>query len=145
MSIKIALGSDHAGFELRGEVAAYLEKGGFEYTILGCREGESCDYPLVAREVCALITEKKADLGILICGTGIGISIAANKIKGIRAALCTDTFMAKHSRLHNNANVLCLGGRVSGSGVALEITEAFLTNEFKGGRHQRRVELLEPC
>ena len=105
-------------------------------------DGESQDYPLVAKEVCEKIVNGSADRGILVCGTGIGISMAANKIKGIRAAVCTDTYMAKYTRLHNDANVVCLGGRVIGSGVALEIVDMFLNTGFEGGRHQRRVNQI---
>ena len=139
----IAIGSDHGGFMLKREVASYLKEKNIDYAEFGCKNGEPCDYPLIAREVCALITKKKADIGILVCGTGIGISMAANKVKGIRAAVCTDTYMAKYARLHNNANVLCLGERVVGAGAALEIIEAFLSHDFEGGRHQRRIDLIE--
>ncbi|MDE6132370.1 MAG: ribose 5-phosphate isomerase B, partial [Oscillospiraceae bacterium] len=108
----------------------------------GCMNGESCDYPIVAEEVCSRIINGEAELGVLVCGTGIGISMAANKVKGIRAALCTDSYMAKYTRLHNDANVLCLGGRVIGGGVAAEIVETFLNTDFEGGRHQRRVDQI---
>lgn len=140
--IMIAIGSDHAGYELKREVIKYLEEKKVEFIELGCINGESCDYPLVAEEVCKKVTLGEAEKAILICGTGIGISIAANKIKGIRAALCTNEYMAKYTRYHNDANVLCMGGRVIGAGVACEITDAFLTSEFEGGRHQRRVDQI---
>ncbi|MGN1089204.1 MAG: ribose 5-phosphate isomerase B, partial [Huintestinicola sp.] len=115
---------------------------GIEVKEMGCMDGSAIDYPVVAKEVCSEVTSGNAEFAILICGTGIGISMAANKIKGIRAALCTDCYMAKYTRLHNNANVLCMGGRVIGPGLACEIVETFLGNSFEGGRHQRRVDLL---
>lgn len=142
MIIMIAVGSDHAGFELKGKVIAHLKEKGEEICETGCMNGESCDYPAVAKEVCGLVTSGKAELGILICGTGLGISIAANKCKGIRAAVCTDCYMAKYTRLHNDANVLCMGGRVIGEGLACEITDVFLSTDFEGGRHQRRVDQI---
>ncbi|MCM1578925.1 MAG: ribose 5-phosphate isomerase B [Ruminococcus sp.] len=138
----IAIGSDHAGFSLKKEITEHLREKGMEFIELGCMDGESCDYPLVAKEVCGLVTSGKAELAILVCGTGLGISIAANKCKGIRAAVCTDCYMAKYTRLHNNANVLCMGGRVIGAGLACEIVDTFLSAEFEGGRHQRRVDQI---
>ena len=105
---KIAIGSDHAGYALKKEIIKHLDDLGVPYIELGCMDGTSCDYPLVAREVCAKITDGTVKQAILICGTGIGISIAANKVKGIRAALCTDAYTAKYTRLHNDANVLCM-------------------------------------
>lgn len=138
----IAIGSDHGGYELKGEVIAWLKENNYDYMEFGCMDGNSIDYPDVAEEVCAKVLDGTAEYAILICGTGIGISMAANKINGIRAALCTDTYMAKYTRLHNNANVLCMGGRVLGAGAALEIVDTFLHTGFEGGRHQRRVDLL---
>lgn len=138
----IAIGSDHGGYELKQTVTAWLREKNIPFVEFGCMDGKSCDYPLVASEVCGRIVNGSADKAILICGTGIGISMAANKIKGIRAALCTDTYMAKYTRLHNNANVLCMGGRVTGSGSAVEIVETFLNTAFEGGRHQRRVDQI---
>ena len=138
----IAIGSDHGGYELKGEVIAWLKENNYNYMEFGCMDGNSIDYPDVAEEVCAKVLDGTAEYAILICGTGIGISMAANKINGIRAALCTDTYMAKYTRLHNNANVLCMGGRVLGAGAALEIVDTFLHTGFEGGRHQRRVDLL---
>ena len=138
----IAIGSDHAGYSLKKEVIAWLNENNIPFAEFGCMEGESVDYPLVAEEVCSRIKNGGAELGILICGTGIGISMAANKVKGIRAALCTDSYMAKYTRLHNDANVLCMGGRVIGAGVAAEIVETFLNTDFEGGRHQRRVDQI---
>ncbi len=139
---RIAIGSDHAGYGLKCEIMSWLKKNNIEFTEMGCRDGSSCDYPTVAKEVCAEITAGRAEKAILICGTGIGISMAANKIKGIRAALCTDSYTAKYTRLHNDANVLCMGGRVTGAGVACEMVEIFLNTKFEGGRHQRRVDLI---
>lgn len=138
----IAIGCDHGGYELKKAVIQYLKEKNIEYIEMGCMDGSSIDYPDVAEEVCDYINSKKAELGILICGTGIGISIAANKIKGIRAAVCTDTYMAKYTRLHNNANILCMGGRVIGDGVACELVDTFLNTNFEGGRHQRRVDKI---
>ena len=138
----IAIGSDHAGYSLKKEVIAWLNENNIPFAEFGCLNGESVDYPLVAEEVFSRITNGGAELGILICGTGIGISMAANKVKGIRAALCTDSYMAKYTRLHNDANVLCMGGRVIGAGVAAEIVETFLNTDFEGGRHQRRVDQI---
>ncbi|MBQ3162737.1 MAG: ribose 5-phosphate isomerase B [Oscillospiraceae bacterium] len=138
----IAIGSDHGGYELKGEVIAWLKENNYEYMEFGCMDGSSIDYPNVAEEVCAKVLDGTAEYAILICGTGIGISMAANKINGIRAALCTDTYMAKYTRLHNNANALCMGGRVLGAGAALEIVDTFLHTGFEGGRHQRRVDLI---
>ena len=138
----IAIGSDHGGYELKDEVIARLKENNYEYMEFGCMDGNSIDYPNVAEEVCEKVLDGTAEYAILICGTGIGISMAANKINGIRAALCTDTYMAKYTRLHNNANALCMGGRVLGAGAALEIVDTFLHTAFEGGRHQRRIDLL---
>ena len=138
----IIIGSDHGGFELRNELAGHLREKGFTVEETGSINGESVDYPDVAEEVCAKVISGEAEKAVLICGTGIGISIAANKIDGIRAALCTDCYMAKYTRLHNNANVLCLGGRVIGAGLACEIADTFFSTDFEGGRHQRRVDKI---
>lgn len=137
----IAIGSDHAGYALKCEVIKHLEETGVAFTDCGCG-GESVDYPDIAEKTCALVTSGEADKAILICGTGVGISMSANKIKGIRAALCGDWYSAKYTRLHNDANVLCMGGRVIGAGLACEITDVFLATEFEGGRHARRVEKI---
>lgn len=138
----LLIGSDHAGYALRKEVEEHLKEKGLEFTVYGSLNGESVDYPDVAKEVCGHLVAGEADKAILICGTGIGISIAANKIDGIRAALCTDCYCAKYTRLHNDANVLCMGGRVIGGGLACEIVDTFLSNEFEGGRHARRVDKI---
>ena len=137
----IAIGCDHAGFELKKEIIKYLEENNLEYKDLGC-DGSPCDYPIIAEAVCREITAQNCDKGILICGTGIGMSIASNKIKGIRSALCADHFSAKYTRLHNDSNVMCLGARTIGAGVAVELTDIFLNTPFEGGRHQRRIDLI---
>lgn len=140
----IALGSDHGGFELKQEIIRFLEENGYEYKDFGCYTGESVDYPVYAKLVGEAVASGECEKGILTCGTGIGISIAANKIRGIRAAVCTDCFTAQATREHNDSNVLALGGRVIGTGLALKITETFLTTEFSGGeRHLRRLRQLE--
>ena len=137
----IAIGCDHAGVEMKKAVIAAMEEKGFEFVGLGT-DGEPCDYPVVAEKVCAEVTSGKCERGILICGTGIGMSIAANKIKGIRAALCSDSFSTKFTRLHNDSNIMCMGARVLGNGLACELAEIFLTTGFEGGRHQRRIDLI---
>lgn len=137
----IAIGSDHAGYPLKLELIAFLKEKDYEFTDYGC-DGESVDYPDIAEKVCAKITDGTADKAVLVCGTGIGISMSANKIKGIRAALCNDYFSAKYTRLHNDANVICFGGRTIGAGSACECLDVFLSTEFEGGRHERRVNKI---
>lgn len=137
----IAIGCDHGGFELKCAVMNHLLNKKIEYVDCGC-EGERCDYPDIAEAVCKKVTSGECELAILVCGTGIGMSIAANKIKGIRAAVCSDWYSAKYTRLHNNANVLCLGGRVLGTGLALELVDVFLETEFEGGRHSDRIDKI---
>ena len=137
----IAIGSDHAAADLRKIVKAYLEDQEIPYIDCGTDEAPS-DYPVIAKIVCKKIQDGEADTGILLCGTGIGMSLAANKMKGIRAAVCSETYSAKYTRLHNDANVLCMGARVVGSGLAAEILDAFLFTEFEGGRHQRRIDMV---
>jgi ribose 5-phosphate isomerase B len=140
----IAIGSDHGGFALKEEVKVYLQKRNIQFKDFGTFDDKSCDYPVYAEKACESIINGECDKGLLFCGTGIGISMAANKIKGIRAAACTDYFSAKYTRLHNNANVLCLGGRVLGGGLACELVEVFLNSEFEGGeKHERRVAMLK--
>lgn len=140
----IVIGSDHGGYELKQEIMAYLKDHGYEYTDVGCYTPESCDYPDIAAKAVKMILDGEAEKGILICGTGIGISISANRYPGIRAALCTDCFAAEATREHNDANVLCMGGRVVGPGLALKITETFLTTEFSNDeRHIRRLSKIE--
>lgn len=140
--MKIALGSDHAGYELKAEVNAYLVEKGYSVLDLGCHGPESVDYPDYGRDVALKVASAEADLGIVICGTGIGISLAANKVKGIRAALCHNGFTAKMARMHNDANILAMGARVIGGGVALEMVELFISTAFEGGRHKRRVDKI---
>ena len=137
--MKLIIGADHGGFELKKEIIAYLEKKGYELEDTGCYDSNAIDYPDIALKVCKKLLDKEGELGILICGTGIGISISANKIPGIRAALCTDEFSARATRAHNDANVLCLGGRVVGPELAKSICDAFLSGSFQGGRHSIRV------
>ena len=138
----IAIGSDHGGYALKQEVMAFLAQKGVPCQDFGCYSAASCDYPDIAKETCAAILDGRCEKGILICGTGIGISMAANKIDGIRAALCADYYAAKYTRLHNDANVICLGGRTLGPGSACELVEVFLNTAFEGGRHQRRVDKI---
>lgn len=138
--MKIVIGSDHGGYELKQEVMDHLKKRGIEVIDVGCYSAESCDYPVYAKPVTEAIQNGDADLGILICGTGIGMSMAANKEKGIRAALCHDTFSAKATREHNNANILCMGARVVGPGLALMIIDTFIDTPFSNDeRHIRRI------
>ena len=139
---KIIIGCDHGGFELKNEVIAHLAKRGIEVTDVGTYSTASCNYPDYARAVCQRIQSGEFERGILVCGTGIGISIAANKHNGIRAACCSDTFSARMTRLHNDANVLCFGGKVVGAGLACDMVDLFIDTEFEGGRHQARVDLL---
>ena len=138
----IAVGCDHGGFEHKNAIAEHLKERGFEVLDCGIHENVSVDYPDIASKLCEGILSQKADLGILVCGTGIGMSIAANKYKGIRAAVCSEHFSAKYTRLHNNSNVLCLGGRVIGIGTALELVDLFVDTEFEGGRHQKRIDKI---
>lgn len=139
---KILLGSDHGGFKLKNIIIDYLNKQGYKTEDLGCYSEESCDYPIIAQAMAKKIQE--SDLkGILVCGTGIGMSIAANRYKGVRASHCTDTFTARMTRMHNDSNILCLGERITGAGLALDIVDIWLKTEFEGGRHTRRVEMLE--
>ena len=140
----IALGCDHGGFELKQEVIQYLKANQIEYKDYGCYDTASVDYPVYARKVAKVILDGEAEKGILICGTGIGISIAANRIKGIRAALCSDCFSAQATSEHNDANILCMGGRVVGAGLAIKIVDTFLHTEFSNDeRHIRRIDLIE--
>ena len=141
--MKIALGADHGGFALKEIVKKHLEGKGFEVLDKGCYSTDSVDYPTYAKSVANSVLDKEADFGILICGTGIGISIAANRFKGIRAALCSNTTMAKLTREHNDANILALGARMTGDILALEIVDQFLETEFEGGRHLTRIEAIE--
>ena len=140
----IAIGSDHGGFELKQDIIAYLEEKGIEVKDYGTYSTDSCDYPDYAKAVARAILDKEADRGILICGTGIGISIAANRFRGVRAADCTDCYMARMTREHNDANVLALGARVVGKGLAFMIVDTFLETPFSNGeRHIKRIEKLD--
>lgn len=140
----IALGSDHGGYSLKQEVKAYLEGKGIPYKDYGCLDESPCGLPVYAKAVAKAIVDGECDKGILICGTGIGISIAANKVKGIRAAVCHDTFSAQATREHNDANILAMGARVVGPGLALKIVDTFLNTEFSGEeRHVNRIRQIE--
>ncbi len=140
----IALGSDHGGFELKEAIKRHLDSRGIEYKDLGSHSSEAVDYPEYGRKVANAVVSGECTKGILICGTGIGISMSANKVKGIRCALCHDVFSAKATREHNDANVLAMGGRIVGEGLALMIVDTFLDTPFSGEeRHQRRIDLIE--
>lgn len=136
----LTIGCDHSGLELKNEVIKHLEERGVEYKDFGTFTPDSVDYPDYALKVCHSVTSGESERGILICGTGLGMSMAANKVKGIRAAVCHDTFSAEFTRRHNDANVLCMGGRVIGPGLACKVVDAYLDSEFEGGRHQRRID-----
>ncbi len=140
--MKIAIGCDHGGLDHKNAIAEFLKEKGFEVLDHGIYEQKAIDYPIIAKKVALSVKNNEADLGILVCGTGIGMSLAANKIKGIRAAVCSEHFSAKYTRLHNNSNILCLGGRVIGVGTALELVDLFVNTEFEGGRHQNRIDLI---
>ncbi len=138
----IAMGADHGGFALKEAIKHHLEEKGYEVYDCGVLDGSEVDYPDVADQVCTRVIQNNENIGILICGTGIGMSIAANKHAGIRAALCSDTFSARMAREHNNANVIALGGRTLGDNLALEIVDAYLEGMYAGGKHQKRVDHL---
>jgi len=138
----LAIGSDHGGFELKTHIMKHLEETGVEYKDFGCYDENSVDYPDIAQKVGKAVVSGECENGILICGTGIGISIAANKIKGVRAALCSDVYSAKMTKQHNNANIICLGGRVTGRELACMIVDTWLSEEFLGGRHEKRIEKI---
>lgn len=142
-NLKIAIGADHGGFKLKEKIIEYLRGKNLEFKDFGTFDEESCNYPEITKKIATEVAKGSFDRGILVCGTGIGMSIAANKVKGVRAALCSDTFSAKASRGHNDANILCLGQRVLGEGLALEIVETWLDSEFEGGRHKIRVDMIE--
>ena len=141
--LKVVIGSDHGGFHYKEAVTDYLKARNIEFIDLGTHTRESCDYPEIAKAVAQKVVSGEYNRGLLICGTGIGMSIAANKVKGIRAALCSDTYSARVSRAHNNANILCLGERVIGEHLALDIVDIWLKTGFEGGRHKRRVDMIE--
>ena len=138
----IALGSDHGGYGLKQEVKAYLEGKGIPYKDYGCLDESPCDYPVYAKAVAKAIVDGECDKGILICGTGIGISIAANKVKGVRAAVCSDVTTAHLVKEHNNANIIAFGARIVGIEKAKDIVKAYLNAEFQGGRHEKRIAMI---
>lgn len=140
--MKIAIGCDHGGFILKGEIVKYLREKDIEFKDFGCFDTSSCDYPDYALAVAEAVAAGEFERGILVCGTGIGISIAANKVPGIRAAHVTDTFSAKACKRHNNANIIALGERITGPGLAADIVDAYLFSEFEGGRHERRLNKI---
>ena len=139
---KIIIGCDHGGLELKNEIISHLNKRGIEVVDVGTYTLDSCNYPDYAKALCTRIQSGEFERGILVCGTGIGMSMAANKHKGIRAACCADTFSARMTRMHNDANVLCLGGRVVGAGLACDMVDLFVDTEFEGGRHATRVAMI---
>ena len=141
--MKIALGADHGGFELKEKVKKHLLEKNIEVVDFGTHSTESVDYPQFGHAVGHAVANKEVDFGIIVCGTGIGISLAANKVPGVRAALCTNTTMAKLTREHNDANILAMGGRIVGDVLALEMVDIFLSTEFAGGRHQKRIDAIE--
>lgn len=140
--MKIAMGNDHTAVELKNIIKEFAQEKGYEVLDLGTNSSESCDYPVYGEKVGKAVASGQADLGIVICGTGVGISLAANKVKGIRACVCSEPYTAKLSRMHNNSNVLAFGARVVGSEMAKMITEEWLNASYEGGRHQRRVDML---
>ncbi len=140
--MKIAIGNDHTAVEMKQEIAKFLEEQGYEVINLGTDSSDSCDYPVYGEKVGRAVADGMADLGIAICGTGVGISLAANKVKGIRACVCSEPYTAKLSRMHNDSNVLAFGARVVGVEMAKMITQEWLNAKFEGGRHQRRVDLI---
>ena len=141
---KILIASDHGGFKLKSEIIKYIKELGLDIEDFGCYNTESCDYPVYAKLVAEKIIEDKSEdiKGILVCGTGIGMSIAANRYKGIRASHCTDTFSARMTRMHNDSNILCLGERITGVGLAIDIVDIWLNTPFEGGRHQKRIDMI---
>ena len=139
----IALAADHGGYLLKAAAMKHFDSLGIAYVDYGCNGPESVNYPDYAKKVCKAIQEEESDLGILFCGTGIGMSMVANKHRGIRAACCSDTFSAKLTRMHNNANILCMGGRVVGEGLALDMIDLFINTDFEGGRHALRLEMYK--
>lgn len=141
--MRIAIGCDHGGFALKEIIKTWLAEAGHEIDDVGTYNEESCDYPDFGQKVAEIVLAGGAQRGILICGTGLGMSMTANRVKGIRAALCTDPYMARMAREHNDANVLVLGGRVVGTGLAEEIVNTWLTTEFAGGRHERRINKID--
>ena len=140
--MKIAIGNDHTALEMKEAIKAHLEENGYEVLDLGTNSTDSCDYPVYGEKVGRAVVDGEADLGIAICGTGVGISLAANKVKGVRACVCSEPYTAKLSRMHNDSNVLAFGARVVGVELAKMIVDEWLNASFEGGRHQRRVDML---
>lgn len=140
--MKIGIGNDHAAVDMKFEIVKYLEESGYEVVNFGTDTNDSCDYPVYGEKVARAVANGEVDRGILICGTGVGISLAANKVKGIRAAVCSESVTARFSRLHNDANVLAFGARIVGVETAKDMVNVWLNTEFEGGRHQRRVDLI---
>lgn len=140
--MKIVLASDHGGYELKEYIKNYLQTKSIEVIDVGAYDEKSVDYPDYAKKAAEKINNKEAEFGIIFCGTGIGISIAANKVNGIRAALCHDIFTARMAKMHNNANILVMGGRILGKGIAIEMVNTFIETEFEGGRHQGRLDKI---
>lgn len=140
--MKIAIGNDHVAVELKNHITKYVEAKGYTVVNFGTDSSESCDYPIYGEKVARAVASGECDLGILICGTGIGISLAANKVKGIRAAVCSEPYSARLTRQHNNANIIAFGARVVGQAMAEMIVDEFLNAEYEGGRHQRRVDMI---
>ncbi len=138
---KIIIASDHGGYNLKNKIINYINKKGLDVEDYGCYSTESCDYPIYAKLVADEVSKGKVK-GILVCGTGIGMSIAANRINGVRASHCTDTFSARMTRMHNDSNILCLGERITGEGLAFDIVDVWLNTEFEGGRHQKRIDMI---
>ncbi len=142
MTKPVALAADHGGYELKEAIRQHLDEIGVAYKDFGSFSGESCDYPDMAEAACRAVVAGECDKALLFCGTGVGISMSANKIKGIRACCCSDAFSAEYTRRHNDANALCLGGRVVGAGLGIYLVDLFLNTPFEGGRHQRRIEKM---
>ena len=140
--MKLAIGNDHVAVEMKKEIKKYLEDKGIEVIDVGTNSTESFNYPISGYKVGKMVASGEVDGGVLICGTGVGISMAANKVKGIRACCCSDSFSCEYTRRHNDANALCMGGRVVGAGLACQLVDLFLNTEFEGGRHQRRIDKL---
>lgn len=140
---KIIIGSDHGGFVLKGIVCRYLKENGYEVEDAGTYSSDSCDYPVIAKQVAQKVSNGTYERGILMCGTGLGMAITANKFRNVRAVTCTDTCSARMSRLHNDANILCLGERITGEYLAMDIVDIWLNTGFSGGRHQKRVDMIE--
>lgn len=140
--MKIAIGNDHAAVEMKFEIKKYLEEKGHEVVNFGTDTNDSCDYPIFGKKVADAVASGECDCGVLICGTGVGISIAANKVKGIRAAVCSDPVTAELTKRHNDANIIAFGARIVGIETAKKIVDAYLETEYEGGRHQNRIDII---